>query len=472
MNIEELLQKGIGLAGKGLLREAMSVFEQILDAHPCEPRALYNSAVVQDMMGRRDNALALLRRSMDADPSFANPYHYLGQLYLQAGSYAEAYKSFRAAIARDVEFSAAYEGIRKASVALGRDTLEDQTDADVVFYTGGPPFHGKTLEKTGLGGSESALIYVARALAEHGKRVRVFCNCDCPGTYNGVRYDELVDFHIYRKQRQFPAFISSRSMRPFKIALQARLRILWIHDDINVAFLKDDNPRDLPIDRIFTISQWQREEWARHFGIPHEKFYLTRNGVDLTVFKPGDGRERHRLIYVSRPNRGLEVLLELFPDIRQRVPDAELHLYTYFVPGDEMDGAIMQKARQPGVFIRGSLPKAALAVEIAASRLMVYPATFRETSCIAAIESQAAGTPVVASALAALPETVIDGVSGCLVPGDPRTAEFKSKFVEKVVSLLRDDVAWQRLSQGARLRCESFYNWQIIAREWLSELRC
>ena len=108
---------------------------------------------------------------------------------------------------------------------------------------------------------------------------------------------------------------------------------------------------------------------------------------------------------------------------------------------------------------------------MATARLMVYPSTWRETSCIAAIEAQAAGTPIVASTLAALPETVLDGVSGRLIPGDPNTAEFGHRFVETVVGLMNNDETWQRLSRGARHRTELLYDWNIIAKEWIIEIQ-
>lgn len=469
MIIEESLRQGIELAGLGMFHQALSVFEKILQAYHDEPRALFNAAVVVNQIGQRDRALALIHRSIDADPSFANPHYYLGQLYLQSGCYKEAYQAFRNAIARNVEFSLAYEGAKAAVLSMGQSPVADESD--IAFYTGGYSFHGGTLGEKGLGGSESALIYIASALAAKGIRVRVFCNCEQPGTYDGVRYDDLVDFHIYRKLYKLPVLISSRSLRPFKVDLQTQLRILWIHDDVNVPFLEGEYPARLPIDRIFAISHWQRDVWSRHFHIPVEHFSLTRNGVDLEMFKPGKERNRHRLIYVSRPDRGLDVLLKLFPYIRQRVPEAELHIYTYCLPDDKSDDSIWQMTQQPGVYVRGSLPKAALAAEMSLARLMVYPSTWRETSCIAAIESQASGTPVVTSTLAALPETVLDNVSGRLIPGDPHTSEFERRFVEAVVDLLNNDAAWQRLSQGARSRIEQFYDWDIIANEWWRELQ-
>ena len=515
MAIEESLQQGISLAGQGKLHQALSIFEDILKDCPDEPRVLFNAAVINNRLGYKDRALILLQRSIDADSSFANPYYYLGQLYLQNGCYQEAYEAFRNTIARDIEFASAYEGARSAASAMGLSIIADESD--VIFYTGGYPFHGRSMEEKGLGGSESALIYMARALAAKGIKARVFCNCEKPGTYDGVRYDDLVDFHIYRNLYKLPVLISSRSMRPFKLDLQAQFRILWIHDDVNVPFLENECPASLPIDRIFAISHWQRDVWSRHFSIPAERFFLTRNGVDLKLFKPVEKRVRHRLVYASRPDRGLNVLLKLFPSIRQQVPDAELHIYTYQLPDDKLNNVVWQQALQsgvvtvqrphltsplplyphqgggqgeetffprpwweglgeggeliPGVYIRRGLPKAALAEEMATARLMVYPSTWRETSCIAAIEAQAAGTPIVASTLAALPETVLDGVSGRLIPGDPNTAEFGHRFVETVVGLMNNDETWQRLSRGARHRTELLYDWNIIAKEWIIEIQ-
>lgn len=467
MTIESFLQQGINLTKQGKLRQAASLFEKVLDINPEEPRALFNAAVVADLLSQRNHAFNLLYRSISADPDFAHPHYYLGKLYLKSGHFTEAHQAFRNTIMRDVEFTAAYEGIRIISSAMGLSATKDK--ADVVFYTGGPPFHGRTVEERGLGGSESALVFIARALAANGLRVRVFCNCDKPGNYDGVYYAELVDFHIYRQQYSIPVLVSSRSMRPFKIALNAQVRILWIHDHTNVAFLESENPACLSLDSVFAVSRWQLDEWSRYFRIPNDRFFLTRNGVDLTVFKPHEGRNHNRFVYVSRPNRGLDVLLHLFPHIRQRIPDAELHIYTYQSSDDRVENVITQLAQQPGVSIRGSLPKASLAKELSIAKVMLYPCTFYETSCIAAIEAQASGTPIVTSTLAALSETVINDVSGYLIPGDPYTAEFGHRFITTVVNLVKDEETWQRLSHGARYRAELLYDWNIIVKGWLEE---
>ena len=157
MITDEYLQRGIDLARNGRLLDAVAIFEEILRANPNETRALFNVAVLYDKLGQRNKAIDLLQRSIAIDRSFANPHYYLGHLYLQMGSYKEAYQSFRDTITRDVEFTPAYEGARIAASALGLSVVADK--ADVVFYTGGTTaFNGRTLEEKGLGGVRAPLF--------------------------------------------------------------------------------------------------------------------------------------------------------------------------------------------------------------------------------------------------------------------------------------------------------------------------
>jgi glycosyltransferase involved in cell wall biosynthesis len=63
----------------------------------------------------------------------------------------------------------------------------------------------------------------------------------------------------------------------------------------------------------------------------------------------------------------------------------------------------------------------------------LYPTWFSETSCITAMEAQAAGLIVVTSPIAALKETV--GPRGYIVEGDWRSKEYADEIVKKTVLL-------------------------------------
>src|SRR5690606_2655336 len=72
----------------------------------------------------------------------------------------------------------------------------------------------------------------------------------------------------------------------------------------------------------------------------------------------------------------------------------------------------------------GSLTKQDLYRELAKTSLLLYPTNFPEISCIAAMEAQAFGVPVISTDDFALRETVINGESGILIPGLPGTEEY------------------------------------------------
>ena len=237
-----------------------------------------------------------------------------------------------------------------------------------------------------------------------------------------------------------------------------------------MAFLDeyDFNKIDLSDIEFFTLSKWQTDMWAKGLNLPEKKFYITRNGINPEHFDlEGIKRNRYKLLYSSRPERGLEILLDLFPEIKKKLPKAELHIFTYVPTSEDNEmKPLLEKLNRPGVIMRGSVKQSQLAEEMMESRLMVYPNIWRETSCIAAIEAQAAGLPVVSSVLAALPETVINGKTGILIEGDPYSDVYKKKFVDNVVELVKDDEKFDLLSKNAKKRAFEIYTWGKIAEEW------
>jgi hypothetical protein len=128
--------------------------------------------------------------------------------------------------------------------------------------------------------------------------------------------------------------------------------------------------------------------------------------------------------------------------------------------------AIYDRARQPGVKLLGSVPQLELARRLQEARVLAYPNHYAETFCIAAAEAQAAGCAVVTSALGALPETV--GAGGTCIPGSPGQADYRDRFVEACVALLRDDERWHAMSERAVGHAAARYAWPDIAVHWES----
>jgi glycosyltransferase involved in cell wall biosynthesis/predicted O-methyltransferase YrrM len=89
--------------------------------------------------------------------------------------------------------------------------------------------------------------------------------------------------------------------------------------------------------------------------------------------------------------------------------------------------------------------------------VLVFPTIAQEGLGRTAVESMAAGKPVVASRIGGLPFTVIDGATGLLCePGDP------ADLARKLETLLDDPEQRRRMGEAGRRRFEEHYAWDVI----------
>lgn len=170
--------------------------------------------------------------------------------------------------------------------------------------------------------------------------------------------------------------------------------------------------------------------------IPDEKLVVTGNAIEPDYFQGSttDFERKNIVLYSSSPDRGLDLLLNLWPKVREQVPDAELH-YCYSSVYDkvaqqnpvigEFRARIEGLAQQDGVVNLGSLSQPELAKKMEKCLVWVAPSfhtpggqPFYETYCIGALEAAAAGCALVVSDWGALSERVLDAVNSVAIPWD------------------------------------------------------
>ena len=346
---------------------------------------------------------------------------------------------------------------------------------DIVIYTEGLPFDGATPFERSLGGSESGVVFMARELARRGHRVRVFCACQRPGEYDGVTYRDLSDFPAFVESESCDVFVCCRHPRGLTAPVRSKINIIWNHDIIVEPAAQQLMSLMFKVDRLFVLSEFHNQQFQRRLSVPEDRYFVTRNGVDLDLIdeaSQGVQRDPNRLLYTSRPERGLDVLLTTWPELKRRRPELKLAVAYYENPSADAQMAeyletLKRTAEQlPDITLLGALSKRELYREIAGSALVVYPATFPEVSCISALEAAACGAPMIASRYAALKESVVDGETGLLVPGDPHSDEYQERFAAAVIGLLEDDARRAAMAEAARRRVEQRYLWRDIAAEW------
>jgi glycosyltransferase involved in cell wall biosynthesis/2-polyprenyl-3-methyl-5-hydroxy-6-metoxy-1,4-benzoquinol methylase len=361
--------------------------------------------------------------------------------------------------------------------SLGRDSSKKT----IVFVNHtANPFDGDELKKRGLGGSETDIINLADIFANKYKlNTHVFCTCNNPGIYNNVHYYNLENSLDTLKQLNADLLILSRNTDivnkiDFKKEFNVKKVCLWTHDMPGDPVYRSIETSHNYFDKIFALTEFHKSELQKFYPfIDKNKYFVARNGVDMNRFNDRNkiNKVPGRLIYSSTPYRGLDILAEVFPKIKQRVPHAHLKVFSSLeVYGDsyitdEFEFLYHQLSNTEGIDYSGSIKQDQLAIEHMKAELLAYPCTYPETCCVTALESQTAGTPIVTSDLAALPETAPDDVA-IRIPGNPQSKEYKEQFINAVVELLTNKNIWEKKHKAC---LSKDYSWTTIAKEWIKE---
>lgn len=339
-----------------------------------------------------------------------------------------------------------------------------------------------------LGGSQSALCYLAEAMAKLGHDVFLLNCTSISGLSRGVicmpwrdsgqilqSLDAVIVLSIAGQGRQIRQLIGNHT----------RL-ILWLHTIPSqpvVEPLQNQEERDV-YDGFAFISEWQREQYYQYFNIDRSKTSILRNAIAPSfseIFPENTSIVKRKsqppvLAYTSTPFRGLNILLEVFPQIRAAVPGSRLKVfssmkvYQISEAEDEYTELYRQCQETEGVEYIGSIPQPYLAKELELITMLAYPNTYPETSCITVMEAMASGCRIVTSNLAALPETTADFAT--LIPIQDDWELYKNRFVEAVIQILQTSMSVDTETHLKRQvdYINKFCTWSVRAEEWVKWL--
>jgi len=336
-----------------------------------------------------------------------------------------------------------------------------------------------------LGGSQSALCYLAEALAAQGHDAFLVNHTTTPGVVRGVRvYSFADDFTAAFAPPPDVAVVLNRTgwAGQIKPVLDKRTKLaLWMQhaDDQPAAQALTDPAERAHYDGFAFVSEWQRRRFVEMFGLDGTLTGVLRNAVGprfAGMFGANEPVAAAKawpatLVYTSTPFRGLDVLLNVFPSIRARRQGVRLKVFSsmqvYHDPsGVDPFQALYAKARATeGVEYVGSVPQPELARELRGAAILSYPSTFAETSCIAVMEAMAAGCRVVTTDLGALDETT-DGLGTLIAPGPDMPAQFADACVAAI-----DRAAGPENEAELRAQVEHMNRtavWSARAGEWVS----
>jgi glycosyltransferase involved in cell wall biosynthesis len=284
----------------------------------------------------------------------------------------------------------------------------------VLFYTGyfKNPWSPHNME--GLGGSEIAVVQVAERLSHFGWKVVVSGDVE-EGVWNGVEWLPTNRLH----EKYFDQFdvIVGVSYLHFTLEFDEynAKRLFWIHNtDFHPWYCGTEiaDPETLltpgDIDGFVCLTNWHKEQWSQKYSLDPERFHIIGNGIDPTSFIGEPQKIKNRFIWSSAPERGLTELLTYWPIIKNRLPEASLHIYS---PGYQ----IAKREDWTGhelvdVEFMGSVSQPELHRAMGEAEYWMYLTSYEETYCITALEMQKAGVFPITTNTAALNETVNSGI--------------------------------------------------------------
>lgn len=245
-------------------------------------------------------------------------------------------------------------------------------------------------------------------------------------------------------------------------------------------------------DAIVAVSWGMRDDILRCYPtVDPARVHVIHNGIDLEEWKRptaqlaadipaqfGIDPERPTVAFVGRITRqkGLPYFLRA---VEQLPEEAQVVLCAGAPDTPEIAAevsgliAALQQKRTGIIHISEMLPHESLVAVLAAADVFVTPSIY-EPLGIVNLEAMALELPVVGTATGGIPDVIVDGETGYLVPieqaqdgtGRPLHPEqFEADLADRLTRVLADPALAREMGQAGRRRAEELFSWEKIGEE-------
>jgi hypothetical protein len=306
----------------------------------------------------------------------------------------------------------------------------------IVADGGWNTWTGEDILTKGVGGSETWVIEMARHIQKSGKyNVVVFCRTLKSEFFEYVGYNPIELFYEFVANNVVDHCIISRYTEYIPVSIKGHVKNIYIifHDLLGPEKIIPVHPK---IKYIFGLTNWHRDYIRQVF--PQFKVKSLYYGSKVSELKP---KVKNSFIYSSTANRGLLVLLKMWPRILDILPDSTLNIYCDLeqtwvnttAPDQMKEIKLLLKINKTGIKLHGWVSKETLSSAWATADYWLYPCIFQETFCLTAREAAMSKTFVISNNLAALKETINN--RGLIVEGDASSIIWQNEVIKQLSNL-------------------------------------
>jgi glycogen synthase len=241
-------------------------------------------------------------------------------------------------------------------------------------------------------------------------------------------------------------------------------------------------------DAVIAVSASTKADVLRLFDVDPARVHVIHNGIDLHEYREqrdaavltrhGIDPDIPYVLFVGRTTRQ-KGIVHLVRALRHLDPGIQVVLCAGAPDtpeiAQEMKSAVdgVKAARAGIVWIEEMVPKDEIMALYSGAELFVCPSIY-EPFGIINLEAMACGTPVVASSVGGIPEVVVHGETGLLVPVEQMTEspfepieaeKFARDLADAINELMRDEPRRRKMGEAARRRVEEHFSWTAIAKK-------
>jgi glycogen synthase len=244
-------------------------------------------------------------------------------------------------------------------------------------------------------------------------------------------------------------------------------------------------------DAVIAVSQGTRDDVLAHFTVAEDRVHVIHNGIDADFFAPDaatDALVQHGidpgvpyLLFVGRITRQ-KGIVHLVHAIRHLAPGIGVVLAAGQPDTPELAAEVeagveaAQRDRANVVWIPQMLGREEIRQLYSHAAVFVCPSVY-EPFGIINLEAMACARPVVAAAVGGIPEVVVDGETGVLVPVELRADEpmtpvdperYAGDLADAVNALMADPARRAAMGAAGRRRAVEQFSWSSIADQTVS----